>query len=147
MTRHTDRKGMSRAYRARHIFHPYYALLNQLAAGEVDATEAGEPVVQFEGQIEAAAPVLHGFVACWQRVEARRRVGADLPALTALAHKLEQGQPITPAELATARHALDACLRAYKRLPLTLIADAANLVEIEAKFEGMGLIETEEAAA
>lgn len=146
MTAYTGRKGMSRAYRARHIFSPYYALLNQLARGEVEATEDGTPVVEWEGQIEAAAPVLHGLVGVFERIEARRRVGAYLPAITAIAHRLEQGLPIGPADLAPARRTLDACLRAYKRLPLTLIAASANTEEIAIKLGLLGIGQPEEVA-
>lgn len=147
MTPYTTRKGMPRAYRARHIFSPYYRILNQLAEGAIDADEHGTPAVEWEGQIEAAAPVLLGFVGVFERIEARRRIGADLAALSAIAHRLEHGLPIGPADLAPARHALDACLRAYKRLPLTLIRDAANTEEIAIKFSLRGLIQEEEAAA
>lgn len=140
MTIYTRRAGMDRAYRARWIFQPYYSLLNTLARGEIDALEDGTPVVQFEGHIEHAAPVIHGWVACWQRIDARRHVGADLDAMTDIARHLEQGHHIPPEMVAKARRALDTCLRAYKRLPLTLIRDAAQTEEMAIKFETMGLI-------
>ena len=38
-----------------------------------------------------------------------------------------------------ARNALDACLRAYQRLPLTLIRDAAQLEEMAIGFELLGV--------
>lgn len=141
MTHYTARAGMDRAYRARRVFAPYYSLLNELARGEVLATELGTPVVQFDGRIEMAAPVIHGWVACWRRIAARRRLGANLDAMTAIAHHLETGQPIPAPMVEQARHALDACLRAYKRLPLTLIRDAARTEELAIGFGRMGLIE------
>lgn len=140
MTLYTNRSGMDRAYRARHIFRPYYGLLNELARGEVAALEDGTPVVEFEGRIEHAAPVILGWVACWQRIDARRPIGADLDAMTDLARHLEHGHHIPHALVAKARRALDTCLRAYKRLPLTLIRDAAQTEELASKFETMGLI-------
>ena len=94
MTHFTTRTGMDRAYRARWIFAPYYRLLNELRTGSVTATEDGTAVVLHDGRIEAAAPVIHGWVACWKRIEARRKIGADLEALSAIAHHLDAGHPI-----------------------------------------------------
>jgi hypothetical protein len=135
----SDRAGMDRAYRARYIFTPYYRLLNELNAGFVSATEDGLAVVIHEGQPVAAAAVIHGWVACWKRIEARRKIGADLEALSAIAHHLEVGHPIPGTMVDKARNSLDACLRAYKRLPLTLIRDAAQLEEMAIGFELLGV--------
>lgn len=135
----TERAGMDRAYRARYIFAPYYHLLNELRAGFVTAAEDGTPVVIHDGRPEAAAAVIHGWVACWKRIEARRKIGADLEAMTTIAHHLEAGHPIPGPMVEKARKSLDACLRAYKRLPLTLIRDAAQLEEVAIGFELLGV--------
>ena len=131
--------GMDRAYRARWIFAPYYALLNELRDGSVTATQDGTAVVLHDGRIEAAAPVIHGWVACWKRIEARRKIGADLEALSAIAHHLDAGHPIPGPMVEKARKSLDTCLRAYKRLPLTLIRDAAQMEEVAIGFELLGV--------
>lgn len=135
----TDRAGMDRAYRARYIFAPYYSLLNELRQGFVTAAEDGTAVVIHDGRPEAAAAVIHGWVACWKRIEARRTIGADLEAMTAIAHHLEAGHPIPGPMVEKARKSLDTCLRAYKRLPLTLIRDAAQLEEVAIGFELLGV--------
>lgn len=131
--------GMDRAYRARYVFAPFYSLLNELRTGSIAATEDGTPVVLHEGRVEAAAPVIRGWVACWKRIDARRKIGADLEALTTIAAHLEAGSPIPAAMVEKARNALDACLRAYKRLPLTLIRDAAQMEEVAIGFELLGV--------
>lgn len=135
----TDRSGMARAYRARWVFAPFYALLNELREGSVTAAKDGTPVVLHDGRIEAAAPVIHGWVACWKRIDARRKIGADLEALSAIAHHLDAGHPIPGPMVEKARKSLDTCLRAYKRLPLTLIRDAAQLEEVAIGFELLGV--------
>lgn len=129
---YTDRAGMSRAYRARVIFAPYYRLLNELQTGEVTAID-DVPAIEWEGEFELAAPVLHGFAAVWERIQRERPCGIDLAALTHLATQLETGAPLVERDLLRARDSLDACLRAYKRLPLTLIARHANTEEIAIK--------------
>lgn len=139
MAHFSNRAGMDRAYRARHVFAPYYRLFNELARGEVTAV-GDTPMVEHEDELLEAAPALHGWVACWERIDARRPVGANLAAITRIAHKLSSGTPIPPADVATARRALDACLRAYKRLPLHLIREAARTEELSIKFEQLGLI-------
>lgn len=135
----TDRSGMDRAYRARYVFAPYYSLLNELRQGFVTAAQDGTAVVIHEGRPEAAAAVIHGWVACWKRIEARRTIGADLEAMTAIAHHLEAGHPIPGPMVEKARKSLDTCLRAYKRLPLTLIRDAAQMEEVAIGFELLGV--------
>lgn len=139
--RRSARAGMDRAYRARYIFAPYYGLLNELRQGFVTAAADGTAVVIHEGRPEAAAAVIHGWVACWKRIEARRKIGADLEALSAIAHHLEAGHPIPGPMVDKARKSLDACLRAYKRLPLTVIRAAAQAEEVAIGFEQMGLVE------
>ena len=127
MTHFTTRTGMDRAYRARYVFAPYYSLLNELRQGFVTAAEDGTAVV------------IHGWVACWKRIEARRKIGADLEALSAIAHHLDAGHPIPGPMVEKARKFLDTCLRAYKRLPLTLIRDAAQMEEVAIGFELLGV--------
>lgn len=134
-------RGMDRTYRARWVFAPFYTLLNELRDGSVTATQDGTPVVLHDGRVEAAAPVIHGWVACWKRIEARRKIGADLEALSAIAHHLEAGHPIPGPMVEKARKSLDTCLRAYKRLPLTVIRAAAQTEEVAIAFEQMGLVE------
>ncbi|KON79389.2 hypothetical protein PA01_12660 [Azoarcus sp. PA01] len=133
---YTDRAGMNRAYRARVIFAPYYRLLNELQTGEVTALDDA-PAMEWEGEYELAAPVLHGFVAIWERIQRDRPCGIDLAALTHLATQLEPGAPLTERDLLRARESLDACLRAYKRLPLTLIARHANTEEMAIKLHAL----------
>ena len=59
--------------------------------------------------------------------------------MTAIAHHLEAGHPIPGAVVEKARKSLDTCLRAYKRLPLTLIRDAAQMEEVSIGFELLGV--------
>lgn len=92
MTHFTTRAGMDRAYRARWIFAPYYALLNELRDGSVTATQDGTAVVLHDERIQP--PPSSGWVACWKRIDARRKIGADLEALSAIAHHLDAGHPI-----------------------------------------------------
>ncbi len=127
-------RGMNRAYRAREVFAPYYRLLNELREGEV--TCVGDmPVVEWKGELEYAAPVLHGFVAVWERVQRQRPCDIDLGPLTVLAHRIDGAGLLTEDEIRAARDSLDDCLRAYKRLPLELIASCANTEEIVVKME------------
>lgn len=135
-THYTDRAGMNRAYRAREIFTPYYRLLNELQSGEVTCVEDA-PVVEWKGEFELAAPVLHGFAAVWERVQAKRPCGLDLAPLTVLANKLEAGEDLTEGEIASARASLDGCFRAYKRLPLGLVASCANAEETAIKMHAL----------
>lgn len=130
----TARAGMNRAYLAREIFTPYYRLLNELAAGEVTCV-GDAPVVEWKGDLELAAPVLHGFVAVWERIQRQRMCGIDLAPLTSLAQKLEADEALTDFEINRARARMDARFRAYKRLPLSLIASCANTEEIAVKME------------
>ena len=81
----TGRAGMDRAYRARYVFAPYYILLNELRQGFVTAAEDGTAVVIHDGRPEAAAAVIHGWVACWKRIEARRTdLQAEITRIEAL---------------------------------------------------------------
>lgn len=133
---YTDRSGMNRAYLARSIFAPYYRLLNELQTGEVSCIE-DTPVIEWQDQIEPAFAVLHGFAAVWERVQEKRPCGLDLAPLTALANKLEQGEMLAESEVSHARAALDGCFRAYKRLPLSLIATCANTEETAIKLRAV----------
>lgn len=126
--------GMNRAYRAREIFTPYYRLLNELQAGEVTCIE-DTPVVEWKGEFELAAPVLHGFAAVWQRIQEKRPCGIDLAPLTMLANKLEAREELAEGDITRARASMDGCFRAYKWLPLGLIASCANTEEIAVKLE------------
>lgn len=140
--RYTERTGMDRAYRARVVFAPFYRLLNELRDGEVTAVQ-GVPMVEHGEELIEAAPAIHGWVACWDRIEERRRLHLSLPALTRIAKRLDTGSPVPPDLVAQARSTLDACFKAYKRLPLSIIRDCAQTEEIAIKFEQAGLVEPE----
>lgn len=140
-THWTDRAGMSRAYRARTVFAPYYRVLNDLQRGEVVVVD-DQPAMEWEGEYELIAPVFHGFVAVWERVQAERPCGIDLAPLTVLAERMETGDEITESEIRRARASLDDCLRAYKRLPLSMIAKHANTEELAVKLENLATAQT-----
>lgn len=132
----TDRSGMNRTYRARAIFAPYYKFINELQSGEVSCIE-DSPVIEWNGECELAAPILHGWAAVWERIQAKRPCGINVAPLQVIADRLDRNEGVTPDEAYQARVSLDACLKAYKRLPLQLIAECARAEEIAIKMQSV----------
>lgn len=130
----TNSAGMNRAYQARIIFAPYYKLLNELQSGEVSCIE-DSPVMEWNGEYELAGPILHGWAAVWERIQRKRPCGIDVEPLKTIADRLDRNEGVTAVEAYKARASLDDCLKAYKRLPLQIIAECARAEEIAIKLE------------
>lgn len=131
---------LTRALQARRLFAPIYAVFNDLRRGEVTLHGAVPVFQDWSGEWFELRAAIEGWCDCWTRIQAERDIGFDPRPLRQLAARLHYGTPVSPAEIAAARHVIDTCRRAYLRLPLSLIKRHAQAEETRIHFERMGIV-------
>lgn len=124
-------------------FGPIDAILSRLGEGWIHA-ERGHPVFlnRPDGKWYDIPAALAGWVALWERLSDRYRLGLDMAPFSRLGHKLHIGTTITADEVATCMEIVMACKRAYRRMSVHDIHSVVRTQLIANQFDVMGLAET-----
>jgi hypothetical protein len=120
-----------------HVFRPLDQIFAQLRAGEVDA-ERGTPVfLAGKDHWAAICPALEGWIATWQLIGERFRLGIDQTPLDSLRRKLDAGMPMVPGEVEAAAAVIGAQRVAYARLNAHEVKAISRTAEIKLELESM----------
>lgn len=121
------------------LFDPIYTAFDKLAAGEIESVR-GRPVFKdWEGNWCEVAPAMQGWADCWDRICQRQGMRMDMEPLRKMSRKLSYDSPLTEAEVAAGRAAIDQTREAFRSLPVEVTKDAALTEQIAIQLETNGL--------
>lgn len=86
---------------------------------------------------------LDGWIALWERLDARYALMLDLSPLRKIAARLRYSAPIQPDLVAQAQAVVDACKRAYRRMDMHDVGSIVKTQMIANKADELGLTETQ----
>lgn len=125
-------------------FAPIYALLDQLATGQVDAVR-GRPVMRDWGSSELleVGPALEGWIDCWQRIIDGERLPIDLTPLRQVQRFLTNDLMLTPELVEIARRITDSCYQAYSSIPRERTISYSKTEQIAIALDESGMLQRE----
>jgi hypothetical protein len=116
------------------------AMLDKLEQGWIHEIQ-GQPVFRNppDGVWYDIPAALAGWVALWERIDARYNLGIDLDPPRKLIARLGYGTPITPALVAQVAAVVTECKRAYRRMDVYEIGSLVKTQLIANEVEMAGL--------
>lgn len=145
MRKHTKRKQIRvtkhtpTILEVRAAFNPLDRFIADLEAGEMSVGAiAGKEEVYFEDDMldrYPVAPVLDGWISCWERFIRVFGLALDLAPLRTVHKKLKAGVLITQEEVTAAKTCIDTQRKIYRTLDVYKVRDAANTEQIAIELE------------
>ena len=131
----------------RNIFATIDRFLEELATGEIQVDSLNRPIFLAEDlEWYVAAPAIGGWIDLWRRMSGKYQLGLALDSLHVIQTSLHLDQPISLPTVARAQAEVDACRRAYRRLPVAVCREEATNQCIALQLEDSGLITSTGAA-
>lgn len=124
-------------------FGPVDAMLARLADGWIHVLQGAAVFHNPQDGVWYEIPAaLEGWVALWERLDARYGLGLDLSAPRKIIARLRYNAPVPPDLVAQARVVVNACKRAYRRMDIYAVGSVVKTQLIANAAEAAGLTET-----
>lgn len=123
-------------------FGPVDAMLARLADGWIHELQGAAVFHNPQDGVWYEIPAaLEGWVALWERLDARNGLGLDLSAPRKIIARLRYSAPIPPDLVAQAQAVANACKRAYRRMDIYDVGSVVKTQLIANAAEAAGLTE------
>jgi hypothetical protein len=119
------------------------AMLSRLAQGWIHELQGAAVFLNPEDGVWYEIPeALEGWIALWERIDARYGLQLELEPMRKIVARLRYGTPIPPGLVAQAQTLVDTCKRAYRRMDLYAVGAIVKPQLIANHAEQLGLTET-----
>lgn len=116
------------------------AMLSRLADGWIHEIQGAAVFVNpQDGVWYEIPPAMEGWVALWERLDARYALGLDLGPTRKVIARLRYGTPIPPELVAQCQAVVDQCKRAYRRMDIYEVGAVVKTQMIANAAEAAGL--------
>lgn len=124
-------------------FGPVDAMLARLADGWIHELQGAAVFLNPQDGVWYEIPeALAGWIALWERLDARYGLQLELEPMRKIVARLRYGTPIPPELVAQAQTLVDTCKRAYRRMDLYAVGAIVKTQLIANHAEQLGLTET-----
>jgi hypothetical protein len=124
-------------------FGPVDAMLARLADGWIHELQGAAVFLNPQDGVWYEIPeALEGWIALWERLDARYGLQLELEPMRKIVARLRYGTPIPPELVAQAQTLVDTCKRAYRRMDLYAVGAIVKTQLIANHAEQLGLTET-----
>lgn len=119
------------------------AMLARLADGWIHELQGAAVFLNPQDGVWYEIPAaLEGWIALWERLDARYGLQLELEPMRKIVARLRYGTPIPPELVAQAQTLVDTCKRAYRRMDLYAVGAIVKTQLIANHAEQLGLTET-----
>jgi len=123
-------------------FGPVDAMLARLAEGWIHEIQGAAVFLNPQDGVWYEIPAaLGGWIALWERLDARHRLQLDLDPVRKIVARLRYSTPIPPELVAQAQAVADQCKHAYRRMDLHEVGSVVKTQLIVNEAEQQGLTE------
>lgn len=124
-------------------FGPVDAMLARLADGWIHELQGAAVFLNPQDGVWYEIPeALAGWIALWERLDARYGLQLELEPMRKIVARLRYGTPIPPELVAQAQTLVDTCKRAYRRMDLYAVGAIVKTQLIANHAEQLGLTAT-----
>lgn len=121
-------------------FGPVDSMLAKLADGWIHELQGAAVFLNPQDGVWYEIPAaMEGWIALWDRIDARHQLGLELDPMRKVVARLRYGTPIPPELVAQAQAVADACKRAYRRMDIYEVGSVVKTQLIANKAEELGL--------